>query len=240
MKHPNQSFIDNFNRPNRGLEGVPTYRYTQKFIEKKRKQKFEYFVESLNNPKPKTNTLAQEINRIFSYNTLSKNTNKPLLETKQSVGSLPQQFNYNGLLYAFNQELNMYVNQHGHAISIEQATAFMEMAQFEEVGSFASESDTDGGAIAVPSVIPGPPEAPTGLTAINIGIDDVTLSWQDNSTTETEFKIYYRTEVPVIPGPPEAPTGLVASNINMNGVTLSWQDNSTTETEFKIYYRNEE
>jgi hypothetical protein len=192
MKHPNQSFIDSFNRPNTEIQGLSTYRYTQKFIETKRKQKFDYFVESLNNPKPKTNNLAQEINRIFSYNTLSKNTNRTLLETKQSIGSLPQQFNYNGLLYAFNQELNMYVNQHGHAISIEQATAFMDMAQLEEVGSFSSESDTDGGAIALPSVIPEPPEAPTGLTATNIGIDGVTLSWQDNSTTETEFKIYYR------------------------------------------------
>jgi hypothetical protein len=194
MKHPNQSFIDNFNRSNRGPEGVPTYRYTQKFIENKRKQKFECFVESLNNPKPKTNTLAKEINRIFSYNTLAKNTKKTLLETKQSIGSLPQQFNYNGLLYAFNQELNMYVNQHGHAISIEQATAFMEMAQLEEVGSFTSETDTDGSPIALPSVVPGPPEAPSGLTATDITMTGVTLSWQDNSTTETEFKIYYRTE----------------------------------------------
>jgi hypothetical protein len=231
MKHPNQSFIDNFNRPNQGPEGVPTYRYTQKFIEKKRKQKFEYFVESLNNPKPKTNTLAQEINRIFSYNTLSKNTNKPLLETKQSIGSLPQQFNYNGLVYAFNQELNMYVNQHGHAISIEQATAFMEMAQLEEVGSFSSESDTDGGAIAVPSVTPTPPETPTGFTAFNTMNTETTLSWQDNSTTETEFKIYYRIQEP------NAPTNLIASNINTSGVTLNWQDNSTNESGFKVYYR---
>jgi hypothetical protein len=233
MKHPNQSFIDNFNRPNQGPEGVPTYRYTQKFIEKKRKQKFEYFVESLNNPKPKTNTLAQEINRIFSYNTLAKNTNKTLLETKQSVGSLPKQFSYNGLVYAFNQELNMYVNQHGHAISIPQATAFMQMLDFEEIGAISSEADTDGGAIAVPSVTPNPPETPTGLTAFNTMNTETTLSWQDNSTTETEFKIYYRIQEP------NAPTNLIASNINTSGVTLNWQDNSTNESGFKIYYRTQ-
>jgi hypothetical protein len=150
MKHPNQSFIDSFNRPNSGPEGLPTYLYSQNFIENKRKQKFECFVESLNKPKPKTNTIAEEINRIFSYNTLSKNTNKVLLETKQSIGSLPQQFNYNGLVYVFNKKLNMFVNQHGHAISIEQATAFMEMSQLEEIGAISSEADTDGGAIPQP------------------------------------------------------------------------------------------
>ena len=116
------------------------------------------------------------------------------MEAKQSLGSLPTQFTYNGLVYAFNQELNMFVNQHGHAISIEQATAFMEMASLEEVGSFASESDTDGGYQTAPSVVPTPPETPTGLTASNINITEATLTWQDNSTNETEFKIYYRTD----------------------------------------------
>jgi len=193
MKHPNQSFIDNFSRPNKGPEGAPTYLYSQKFIEKKRKEKFECFVESLNKPKPKTNTLAQEINKIFSYNTLSKNTNKVLLETKQSIGSLPKQFAYNGLVYSFNQELGIFVNQHGHAISVDQASAFMDMAMFEEVGSFSSESDTDGGAFKpLPSTNP-PPETPTGLTAFNTLNTETTLAWQDNSFNETEFKIYYRT-----------------------------------------------
>lgn len=193
MKHPNQSFIDNFNRPNRGPEGVPTYRYTQKFIEKKRKQKFEYFVESLNNPKPKTNNLAQEINRIFSYNTLSKNTNKTLLETKQSIGSLPQQFNYNGLVYAFNQELNMYVNQHGHAISIEQATAFMEMAQLEEIIDVAHDSSLDGSPIEQKETKPEPPPSPPIDFQANLSttlLDGVCFSWIDTSNNETGFAIY--------------------------------------------------
>jgi hypothetical protein len=235
MKHPNQSFIDNINRPVKSDDRTPVYFYSSQYTEKKRKEKFSYFVESLNNPRnSKNDSLTKAIAKIFDYNTLSKNQNKVLLEAKQSVGSLPQQFNYNGLVYAFNQELNMFVNQHGHAISIEQATAFMEMAQLEEVGSFTSESDTDGGAIALPSVIPGPPEAPTGLTATNIGIDDVTLSWQDNSTTETEFKIYYAEEtVPV----PATPSGLTLIDTGINGVTLAWNDNSINETEFKIYYR---
>ena len=67
------------------------------------------------------------------------------------------------------------------------------MAQLEEVGSFASESDIDGGYQTGASVIPQPPEAPTGLTALGINNGGVTLSWQDNSINETEFKIYYRT-----------------------------------------------
>lgn len=195
MKHPNQSFIDNFNRPIKSDDRTPVYFYSSQYTEKKRKEKFSYFVESLNNPvKLKNDSLTKAISKIFDYNTLSKNKNKVLLEAKQSLGSLPTQFTYNGLVYAFNQELNMFVNQHGHAISIEQATAFMEMAQFEEVGSFTSEADTDGGFIAQPSVVPEPPETPTGLTASDINISEATLTWQDNSTTETEFKIYYRTE----------------------------------------------
>ena len=88
----------------------------------------------------------------------------------------------------------MFVNQHGHAISIEQATAFMEMAQFEEFGSSPAESDTDGGYQTGASVIPQPPETPTGLTAFGINSTGLTLSWQDNSITEEEFKIYFRTE----------------------------------------------
>lgn len=195
MKHPNQSFIDNFNRPVKSDDRTPVYFYSAKYTEKKRKEKFQYFVESLNNPRTSKNeSLTKTISKLFDYNTLSRNTNKVLLETKQSLGSLPTQFTYNRLVYAFNQELNMFVNQHGHAISIEQATAFMEMANLEEVGSFSSESDTDGGYQTSPSVVPTPPEAPTGLTAFGSNNQGVTLSWQDNSTNETEFKIYYRTE----------------------------------------------
>jgi len=193
MKHPNQSFIDNFSRPNKGPEGAPTYLYSQKFIEKKRKEKFECFVESLNKPKPKTNTLAQEINKIFSYNTLSKNTNKVLLETKQSIGSLPQQFNYNGLVYAFNQELNMFINQHGHAISIEQATAFMEMAQLEEIIEVGHDSSLDGSPNeqkpVIPESVPSPPinfQANLSTTLL----DGVCFSWVDTSNNETGFAIY--------------------------------------------------
>lgn len=194
MKHPNQSFIDNFSRPVKSDERTPVYLYSAQYTENKRKAKFQYFVESLNKPRSeKNNSLTKAISKIFDYNTLSKNPNKLIFETKQTLGSLPQQFVYNGLVYAFNQELNMFVNQHGHSISIDQASAFIEMAQFEEFGSSPAESDTDGGYQTGASVIPQPPEAPTGLTAFGINNGGVTLSWQDNSINETEFKIYYRT-----------------------------------------------
>ena len=195
MKHPNQSFIDNFSRPVKSDERTPVYLYSAQYTENKRKAKFQYFVESLNKPRSeKNNSLTKAISKIFDYNTLSKNPNKLIFETKQTLGSLPQQFVYNGLVYAFNQELNMFVNQHGHSISIDQASAFIEMAQFEEFGSSPAESDTDGGYQTGASVIPQPPEAPTGLTAFGINSTGLTLSWQDNSTTEDEFKIYFRTE----------------------------------------------
>lgn len=196
MKHPNQSFIDNFNRPIKSDDRAPTYLYGSQYTEKKRKEKFQYFVESLNQPKSlKNESLTQVISKIFDYNTLSASRNKLILEAKQSLGSLPKQFVYNGLLYQFNPKVNAFVNQHGHVISIEQATAFMDMSEFEEVGSVSSESDTDGGGFVTQrSVIPNLPEAPTGLTAFGITNESVTLSWQDNSTNESEFKIYYRVE----------------------------------------------
>ena len=193
MTHPNQSFIDKFNRPNKGVDGAPTYFYSQKFIEEKRKEKFQYFVESLNGPKKKNYNIIDDINKVFSYNTLSKNTNKPLLETKQSIGSLPQQFNYNGLLYAFNQELNMFVNQHGHAISIEQATAFMEMAQLEEIIEVGHDSSLDGSPNeqkpVIPESVPSPPINFQANLSTTI-LDGVCFSWVDTSNNETGFAIY--------------------------------------------------
>jgi hypothetical protein len=193
MTHPNQSFIDKFNRPNKGVEGAPTYFYSQKFIEEKRKEKFQYFVESLNGPKKKNYNIIDDINKVFSYNTLSKNTNKPLLETKQSIGSLPQQFNYNGLLYAFNQELNMFVNQHGHAISIEQATAFMEMAQFEDVFDPAQDSNLDSSGdkqITTPQTNTPSPPINFQATLSSTLLDGVCFQWIDTSNNETGFAIY--------------------------------------------------
>lgn len=236
MKHPNQSFIDNFNRPTKSDDRTPTYLYGSQYTEKKRKEKFQYFVESLNQPKTlKNESLTQAISKIFDYNTLSQNKNKLILEAKQSLGSLPEQFVYNGLLYSFNKKFNAFVNQHGHVISIEQATAFMDMSEFEEVGATSSESDTDGGAFKPQPSVAAVPETPSGLTAISISSTGATLNWQDNSVTETEFKIYFRdTPIP----PPLTPTNLIANNINTSGVTLTWQDNSTDESQFRVYYRN--
>lgn len=194
MKHPNQSFIDNFNRPVKSVDETPTYLYSAQYTEKKRKEKFQYFVESLNSPKTSKNeTSTKAIAKIFDYNTLSKNTNRLILESKQNLGSLPQQFTYNGLLYSFNLELNMFVNQHGHAISIEQATAFMEMAQLEEIIDISHDTSLDGAPNEQkeegPQTVPSPPiNFQANLS--NTLLDGVCFSWIDTSNNEQGFVIY--------------------------------------------------
>lgn len=145
MKHPNQSFIDNFFRTG---QKNPTNYYLNDIIEKKKKEKFKEFLESIERKNDKTlneHKYIQELANIFEYNTLSKSKNygQYIVEEKKGKGSLPANFVYNGLTYSFNEELNVYVNQHGHVISITQATAFMEMASFGEMVDFESFSDAD-------------------------------------------------------------------------------------------------
>lgn len=192
MKHPNQSFIDNFNRSTKSDDRTPTYLYSSQYTEKKRKEKFQYFVESLNQPKiSKNKSLTQTISKIFDYNTLSKNKNKLILEAKQSLGSLSNQFTYNGLLYSFVPELNMFVNQHGHSVSIDQATAFMEMAMFEEIIEVSHDSSLDGSPKEKieQETIPSPPiNFQANLS--NALLDGVCFSWIDTSNNEQGFVIY--------------------------------------------------
>lgn len=192
-KHPNQSFIDNFHLPNEGRANISTFVYTKKYTENKRKEKFQCFLESVNNPKPKSKSAkVAELAKIFEYNTLTKaiNKQKVLVEETKDLGSLPANFTYNGLLYSFMPELNMFVNQYGHAISIGQASAFAEMAEFDPVES--SEADEDGGHIVPPVPVPVYPLPPTGLTFNNLTLTSVDLNWTDNATNEDGFKIFFR------------------------------------------------
>ena len=58
-----------------------------------------------------------------------------------------QGFSYNGLQYSFNQELNMFVNQFGHAMDIAQAAAVAESLGID-VSDFEGHEDSashDGG-----------------------------------------------------------------------------------------------
>lgn len=196
MIHPNQSFIDKFNTVNKTDDSIPTHLYGHKFKEKQRKEKFKNFVE--NKLQPKVISLNEEIKKIFNYNTLSSSRSKSnyLTELKQSRGSLPQQFVYNGLVYAFNDELNAYINQHGHIISIDTATAFIQMAEFEGVAEDEiDDSSTDGAPRTEQSIVSiTPPIAPSGLSA-NMSLAGVTLAWESNSDNETQFKVYSRTEL---------------------------------------------
>lgn len=72
--------------------------------------------------------------------------NKFLIESSRSLGSLPPNINYNGLLYTFVPEMQMFVNQYGHMISISQATAFAEMSEFEAVADI-DDTATDPGVV---------------------------------------------------------------------------------------------
>lgn len=66
-----------------------------------------------------------------------------LIESSRALGSLPQNITYNGLLYTFNPQLNAFVNQFGHQISINQAAAFATSSQsYAALDLFASASDS--------------------------------------------------------------------------------------------------
>lgn len=233
-KHPNQSFIDNFHLPNEGRPNASTFVYSKKYTENKRKEKFQCFLESVNNPKPKSKSAkVAELAKIFEYNTLSKSTKKEkvLLEETKELGNLPANFTYNGLLYSFMPELNMFVNQYEHAISISQASAFAEMAEFDPVESF--EADEDGGHVMPPAPVQETlPNTPTGFTASNITSSTVDLGWTDTATNEQGFKVFYR----IPPVYPQAPTNLFNSK-SILGVSLGWTDNATNEAGFKIFFR---
>lgn len=189
MSHPNQSFIDNFSIANKTDNSFPIYLYSSKFKEKQRKQKFQNFVE--NKQSNNTQTLNEDIKKIFDYNTLSKSKSKPIFESKQSLGSLPDKFVYNGLLYQFNKELNLFVNQYNHMIAIDQATAFMNMSEFESVADVGHDSSLDGG----PQESVEIPNSPTNLQITNIdGMGLFDFSWNDNLINENGYVLYVKEE----------------------------------------------
>lgn len=191
-KHPNQSFIDNFLNSKRNDRDSFTQVYSKEFTEKKRKEKFKLFLESNNNQKFDNAGIKKTADQIFNYNTLStvKPKDELILEQSGKPESMPSNFNYNGLLYTYQPELNMFVNQHGHSISIEQATAFMEMNEFEGMvdasadGDYRYPRDTE------------PPLAPTGFTGNVLPFNDilasVTFGWTDNSTNEQGYKLFFK------------------------------------------------
>lgn len=191
-KHPNQSFIDNFLNSKRNDRDSFTQVYSKDFTEKKRKEKFKLFLESNVNQKFDNREIQKTADQIFNYNTLSnvKQKAKLVLEENSKPESMPNNFNYNGLLYTYQPELNMFVNQHGHAVSIEQATAFMEMNEFEGL----IDSSVDGDYQA--PVDTEPPLTPTGFTGNVLPFNDilasVTFGWIDNSTNEQGYKLFFK------------------------------------------------
>ena len=83
---------------------------------------------------------------LASYgNELNRVDFRILKESKNS--SSPSSFSYNGLLYSFNPDLNMFVNQFGHAMDYAQAVALAASLGYsdQEFEGLADSTDTDGG-----------------------------------------------------------------------------------------------
>lgn len=157
MKHPNQSFIDNFFRPNPGPQGNPTYFYSKEFLEEKKKEKFEMFLESFGKPKEnKANKIIEASKKFLNRGVFSGTKQNYLVEETKKPDNLPLTFTYNGLAYSYVPSLNVYINMNGHVISIAQATAFMEMSDFDEVVDTSLDSSYDGSSRIKAQVIPSP------------------------------------------------------------------------------------
>ena len=55
------------------------------------------------------------------------------LENSMALGNLPQNINYNGLLYTYSLQENAFINQFGHKIDPSAASAFITEARaFEQ------------------------------------------------------------------------------------------------------------
>lgn len=191
MKHPNKKFLDDFLNPVKKDRTSLVYRASHECEIETKKEKFKIFLEEID--KPKNNFISNEILKFLNYNTFSNSqyNEKIILESKKELGSLPKQFFYNSLLYQFHQEMGVFINQYGHTVSIDQASAFMDMIDLDPTDVGASESDTDGGGFTpLPSVI-AYPEAPSGLTAQLPTSTGTTLTWNDNSDMEEGFKVFY-------------------------------------------------
>lgn len=81
-------------------------------------------------------------------NELSRVYYKPVLKESRNTSSPSiSSFTYNGLVYSFNAELNMFVNQFGHAMDYAQAISLAASMGYadQEFEAMADTTDTDGG-----------------------------------------------------------------------------------------------
>ncbi len=109
--------------------------------------------------------------------------NKFLLESSRSVGGMPGTISYNGLAYTYVQEFQMFVNQYGHMISPQNAAAFAEMADFDEVTEPGVDTGLDGGRERRNLLGRTPILAFAWSWPYDNGSDSTTVqSWIDNAT----------------------------------------------------------
>ena len=89
------------------------------------------------------------------------------------------------MIYSFNPEINMFVNQYGHSIEISQAVSLMSLSQYE---SFIDVDVVDGSFDKNPTNLN--PIAPTNLQVTNLQNDLFELSFINQDPNPEGFVIY--------------------------------------------------
>lgn len=202
----NKNVLQNSNKiiKNKNLNITPDIlhhlnEYTEYFnsIQNKNKQKV-HTVESLPineyvnflNIKNKKNSEIEQINpKITEYDSYLKQTKKTTPIIEKPVVEIPKKIKFNGHEYFYNENLNNFINQFGHTISVDQALILEKQPEPEYQDVFDFDSVGNGDSPSIPKQ-----EIQEIEEFVTLGSSDTTvdLGWIDPSNLELEFEIYYR------------------------------------------------